>query len=439
MLLTIRVILRSHTAIGEKGACLAITMLHCSIRMAVESMNRPERMNRRGFLSCSALGLGCVALPHGLRAAVRDRSPWSDVFARMPPSLAALVDDPRHAVQLRWVRIARDADGVRRFVTHDRGLAPRRWFPAASVTKLPMALLMAEAVQAAGGAADSTLRLDAAPASGEWGDEPLADTFARGVDRTFAISENRPFNRWYELLGGDHIHRRLAALGYPHVRLIARLGSSEIEANRRSGGGALLSTDGRTLRRFPAAVAMARRFPFGRVLVGDGWQNDDGSIVRGPHDFSHANFLPLADSLRMLQAFVSPESVPLAQRWKIDGALRARLLRALGLRPRESTAPTYPEADYPDGHARWFFVGDGRARYPDGLSVSGKSGMAYGSLSEVAYVVDRDSGVECMLAASILVNADGIFNDDRYEYDTIGIPFMAAWARAVLEVERGQR
>ena len=41
-----------------------------------------------------------------------------------------------------------------------------------------------------------------------------------------------------------------------------------------------------------------------------------------------------------------------------------------------------------------------------------------------------------MLAASIQVNADGIFNDDRYEYDSIGIPFMAAWARAVLAVER---
>jgi hypothetical protein len=396
-------------------------------------------MHRREFLSLSALGLGCAAVPHGVRAAVREPSPWPEVFARMPPALVALVDDPKHAVQLRWVRIHRDADGARRFVTHDHGLSPRRWFPAASVTKLPMALLMAEVVRAAGGGADSVLRLDAAPISGEWGDEPLADTFARGIDRTFAVSENLPFNRWYELLGGDTIHRRLAELGYPHVRLIARLGSSDIEANRRSGGGALLSADGRELRRFSSGIAKPRQFPYGRVLVGEGWQNDDGTRLPGPHDFSHANFLPLADSLRMLQAFLSPDSVPAAQRWKIDGALRARLLRAMALRPRESASPVYPEAEYPDGYARWFFVGDGTARYPDGLSVFGKSGMAYGSISEVAYVVDRDSGVECMLAASILANADGIFNDDRYEYDTVAIPFMAAWARAVLDVERGRR
>lgn len=401
-------------------------------------------MQRREFLGLSATA--ALAAPFAAVASQPSASKpsaskpsvccWREVFARMPPALAALVDDPQHAVQLRWVRIAHDVDGVRRYVINDYGLQPRRWFPAASVSKLPMALLMAEAIQAAGGDADSVLQLDAPPISGEWGDEPLADTFARGIDRTFAVSDNRPFNRWYELMGGDRIHQRLAGLGYPQVRLVSRLGSSDVEANRQSGGGVVAGADGRVLQRFASARAQQRSFPYGRVLAGEGWQNDDGSVTPGPHDFSHANFLPLADSLRMLQAFVSPESVPPAQRWRIGDALRARLLHALALRPRESTSPVYPENDYPDGYARWFFVGDGSARYPDGLSVFGKSGMAYGSLSEIAYVVDRDSGVECMLAASILVNADGIFNDDRYEYDTIGIPYMAAWSRAVLAFER---
>lgn len=398
-------------------------------------------MRRRSFLGGTTLGLAAAAMPRvfATPAHAASRDPWADVFARMPPALAAIAHDLVREVQLRWVRIARDTDGNVRTRTHDFGLAPRRWFPAASVVKLPMALLMAEAVQAAGGDPDTVLALDAPPVTGEWGDEPLVDSFARGLRRTFAVSENRPFNRWYELLGGDRVHARLAALGYPHARLIARLGSPDPEANRRTGGGALLGAGGRVLARCAPATAAARRFPFGTALRGDGWLGDDGVLVPGPHDFSHANFLPLADSLRMLQAFLAPESVPPAQRWRIDGALRARLLRMLAMRPRESEDPVYPEAVHPDGEARWFFVGDGTQRYPEALTVFGKSGMAYGSLSEVAWVVDRDSGAECLLAASVQCNADGIYNDDRYDYDDVGLPFLAAWSRAVLACERDAR
>ena len=54
----------------------------------------------------------------------------------------------------------------------------------------------------------------------------------------------------------------------------------------------------------------------------------------------------------------------------------------------------------------------------------------------MAYLVDAASGAELLLAASIHVNADGVCNDDRYEYDTIGRPFLAALGRAVLAVER---
>ncbi|MFZ5637586.1 MAG: serine hydrolase [Pseudomonadota bacterium] len=398
-------------------------------------------MHRRDFLGFAALGLGALAAP--ARAAPRPDAIWREVFARMPPAVAAIAFDPAHAVQLRWVRIASDADGTRRYVAHDFGWQPRRWFPAASVVKLPMALLMAEAVQAAGGDPGTILRLDAPPATGAWGDEPPAETFARGIARTFAVSDNVPFNRWYELLGGDRIHARLAELGYPHVRLISRLGSSDREANRRTGGGALFAADGRELRRFAPGTAAERRFPFGEARLGAGWREDDGRLVPGPRDFSRANALPLADSLGMLQAFIAPESVPERRRWRIDGAMRARLLRALALRPRESDDPVYPEAQFPDGYARWFFVGDGRAQYPDGLTVFGKSGMAYGTLSEVAWVVDLgvDGGPssEFLLAASLHANADGILNDDRYDYDTVALPFLAAWSRAVLEIERERR
>ena len=54
-------------------------------------------------------------------------------------------------------------------------------------------------------------------------------------------------------------------------------------------------------------------------------------------------------------------------------------------------------------------------------------------------MVDHTGGAEFMLAAAIHANADGIYNDDRYEYDGVSLPFMASLGRAVLETERVAR
>ncbi len=405
-------------------------------------------MRRRDFLAVSAAALAAPALissslsmpASAALKADHDAEAWAAVFAKLPPALRAIVDDPEYQIQLSWRRLSRDANGGLRIRRLDHGVDPKRWFSAASVSKLPMALLMAERLSAHGLEMQTMIRLNAPPATGEWpADEPLSDSFLRGTNRTFTVSENVPFNRWYEYLGGDAIHTRLAALGYPNTRLIGRLGSSDHEANRRTGGGALIAPDGSVVESTAPMLATARSYPFGRALAGRGWQNDDGSVTPGPRDFSFANFMPITDSLGMLQAFLLPDSVPSRQRWKIDGALRAQLLHALGLRPRESEDPRYDEAEHYDGYARWFLVGDGKQRYPDGVRVLGKSGMAYGYLSEVAYIHDSRSGAECLLGAAIHVNKDGIYNDDRYEYDEIGIPFLAALGRAVLEVERDAR
>lgn len=60
-------------------------------------------------------------------------------------------------------------------------------------------------------------------------------------------------------------------------------------------------------------------------------------------------------------------------------------------------------------------------------------------MTDVAYVVDFENKVEFILAATILCNADGIFNDDRYDYETVGLPFLAQLGRAALDFERKRK
>jgi hypothetical protein len=79
-------------------------------------------------------------------------------------------------------------------------------------------------------------------------------------------------------------------------------------------------------------------------------------------------------------------------------------------------------------------IGDSQVRKPDGLHLIGKVGNAYGFATDVEYITADRSHIECLLSANVYVNADGIFNDDKYEYETLGYPFLAALGRAVWQV-----
>lgn len=365
-----------------------------------------------------------------------DASPWPYIFRRLPRALRDVIEQPDHEVQLIYTRINRDADGAAILPQSAHGLAPHRWFAAASMIKLPIALLACEALAAAGGDSATRIALAAPPETGEWSaDEPLAEAFERCLRRLFVVSDNIAYNRLYEWLGQDTVHARLTELGWPNARAIARIGSTDAQANRRVGAVSLIGADGRSLQSLPARRSEQQRvFPFGDARKGSGFMVD-GKVIPGPHDFSHANYLPLADAHDMLQRLLFPDSVPANLRWRIPGALRMELLRAMSLYPRESPDPLYAESDYPDGYAKMFVVGDGKARAPAGLRMYGKSAQAYGYMGDCAYLVDRARGTECLLSASVYANADGIFNDDIYEYDSISIPFLAALGRAVLDHE----
>ena len=88
-----------------------------------------------------------------------------------------------------------------------------------------------------------------------------------------------------------------------------------------------------------------------------------------------------------------------------------------------------------DGYVKFFLFGDGKDKRDGNVRVFNKVGEAYGTLTDVAYVVDFENDVEFMLSATILCNTDGIFNDDQYQYDQIGFPFLAKLGRAVLQHE----
>ena len=72
---------------------------------------------------------------------------------------------------------------------------------------------------------------------------------------------------------------------------------------------------------------------------------------------------------------------------------------------------------------------------PDKVRVFNKVGWAYGFLIDVSYLVDFANSIEYMLSAVVYVNRDGILNDNKYEYEEVGWPFMYQLGQTIYQYE----
>jgi beta-lactamase class A len=359
---------------------------------------------------------------------IPEKAFWKRVFSGMPPDLAALAQNPDYRVQI--VAQTRNR-GTRQWQKTSWQLTPERWFSTASVAKLPIALLACEKIATLGLGLDAQIGFTQPPIGGEWpANEPEYEALSRTLNRIFTVSENPPFNRLFDFLGVDAMSERLTALGYPSARLISRMSAPVID-NARTRAGLVKDANGTVVFEFPERLGSIRVSDLAEVSTGLGFLSDDGVLIEGPHDFSKANFVALADSQQMLKALIDPASVPVEQRWAIPESMRLQLLVIMARMPRESTDPVYDPVEYYDGYARFFMIGDSKAEKPQSLHLIGKSGEAYGFLTDVSFITQDGSDLELLLSANIYVNADGIFNDDAYEYESLGYPFLAALGRAV--------
>ena len=95
----------------------------------------------------------------------------------------------------------------------------------------------------------------------------------------------------------------------------------------------------------------------------------------------------------------------------------------------------YERNEYYDGFVKFFMFGDSTDVIPSHIKIYNKVGYAYGTLTDCAYIKDVKNNVDFMITDTILVNQDGIFNDDQYEYDEVGIPFLAQLGREIYQYE----
>ena len=94
---------------------------------------------------------------------------------------------------------------------------------------------------------------------------------------------------------------------------------------------------------------------------------------------------------------------------------------------------------YFDSYNKFFIYGDIRSSIDRKIRVYNKLGQAYGTLTDISYIKNYEDDVEFFLSATIYVNENEIMNDDIYEYEKTGIPFLAEFSRQVYQYEKSRK
>ena len=326
----------------------------------------------------------------------------------------------KYQVQIRYTQIDRRNDSVL-FTDYDFQVNDSVYFYPASTVKFPTAVLAMEKI-------NQTDTLTIHTKYYIEGDT-IESTVADDVNEIFAVSDNLANNRLIEFLGFETINQSLKNKGIAPVRLSHRLGFHSEDL--RTKPIIIYLNDSTTGITQPILNKTPKPLALFEIEKGKGYYEND-EYINEPFSFKQKNYYPLSAQHNLLKRIIFPENFNLNEQFRLNKEQRNHLLNAMHTVPKEMG---YDKKEYYDSYCKFFLFGDSKDDIPEHIKIYNKVGFAYGTLTDCAYIKDTKNNIDFLLTATILVNKDGIFNDDVYEYDEIGIPFLAQLGREIYQQE----
>lgn len=371
-------------------------------------------------ISLSAIGQSRSAQQNLSKALLSQDSPIPQITAPNNP----------FELQVSWTQINKDPQGNVFFDSASYQADAQRYFYPASTAKLPIAIMALEkirALQSQGFALDEHTPFEVI--------DPKTDQIIAAqktvlglIQEIFLVSDNDAYNYLFDFLGRDKINERLQELGLTdariHHKFLAGADNENTWKYRFYDQDQLVYSQESLNAKNPISNAGLQG-----LLKGVGFMLGD-SLAHQPMDFTFKNYLPLEDLVGMVKRLVWSELFPEQQRWKLNSSDLETILYWMGRHTLESEDARYTEANgYWDSYNKFLIYGDTQGQMRPSLRIYNKIGQAYGTLTDIAYIQEGDQ--QGILAVSLLVNENGIFNDDQYQYDTIGLPFLGAFGRTL--------
>jgi len=348
-----------------------------------------------------------------------EKNPLEKVLTSENQKIKTVLDSlEKYEVQILYTEVTRNIDNSLNFIDYSFQVDDSTYFYPASSVKFPIAVLALEKLNAQQAYnRNSTFYIEG---------DSIETTFAKEIEKIFAVSDNDAYNRLFEYLGKDEINKRLESKGISS-RISHRL-STENSAELTTIPLIFYVNDSTTTTTSEIINSPIKQLKLKNISKGVGYVEGD-SLIKEPKDFSMKNYLPVTSLHNIMKQIIFPELFPKNKQFQLSKEDRNFLLETMKIVPKEAG---YTSNEYYDGYVKFLLYGDTKEDIPDNIEIRNKVGYAYGYLTDCAYIINKKTGKEYIITSTIHVNENQIFNDDKYEYESIGIPFLAELGRQLV-------
>ncbi len=391
------------------------------------------------------LKLICLVLSFTTTLAMAQKNSKNDDFLKSllqnNPLLKNYLDNKDlYRIQIIYTQIDRNKKNEPSFKHFKFNVNNNLYFYPASTSKMPVAFLALQKLNElniAGVDKNTSIIIDSANNKHPILNEPTSadgrPTIAHYIKEVFMVSDNEANNRLYEFAGQEYINKELKKKSYRDAQILHRLGVSLTDAqNRKTNTLVFVDKNSNQLYTQPAQISKLKYIERNDFL-GKGFYKNN-VLENAPFDFSTKNRLYLGDLHKMLLSVYFPEKFSKKERFNLTEEDHQFIYKYMSQLPTESTFPTY-DSTITDAYCKFLIYGAEKTKIPNNIRIFNKVGIAYGFLTDVAYIIDFEKNIEFAISATMYVNKDEIFNDDKYEYETIGFPFMKNLGKTIYEFE----
>ena len=325
-------------------------------------------------------------------------------------------NETNYELQIIYTQVKRGKNNKVTLKDYTYNLNKDNYFYPASTVKFPIAIMALEKLNnMSNTSVNSQFKIDGDPNTYKFKDE---------ITKIFAVSDNDASNNLFEFIGFDYLNKSMESKGLKPFRINHRIaipnsGSKTIKS-------VSLIKDDQTIENLPSyTTEKYNSLQLNKIKKGIGFLEND-TLVKEPFDFSNKNYYPLEALHNTLKRIIFPENFKESERFHISEKDREFILFSMQNLPKNAG---YDSKEYYDGYCKFFMFGDTKEDIPASIKIYNKVGDAYGTLTDCAYIVNSEKNIEFMVSATLLVNKDGIFNDNVYDYDEIGFPFLAELGR----------